>query len=132
MLQDCYFIMFKVLIKCSLESKYNSMFKKHGVKIEGIVKCPNENINYVAPQKCILLTHLDTCGEAKQNKKYKCDECEKGYRSRKYLNLHKLADHPVEGADVKQFPCDYPGCKKIYKSPDASRNHKKLKSHIVA
>ena len=32
------------------------MFKKHYVEIEGIVKCPNENCNYVAPQKCILLT----------------------------------------------------------------------------
>ena len=84
------------------------MYKKHGVEIVGIVKCPSENCNYVAPQKCILLTHLDTCGEAKQNKKYKCDECEKGYRSRKYLNLHKLADHPVEGAE--QSPCDYPCC----------------------
>ena len=71
-------------------------------------------------------------GEAKQNKKYKCDECEKGYRSRKYLNLHKLEDHPVEGADVKQFPCDYIGCEKISKSLDALRNHKKLKGHFVA
>ena len=108
------------------------VLKKHGVEIEGIVKCPNENWNYVAPQKCILLTHLDTCGEAKQNKKYKCDECEKGYRSRKYLNLHKLADHPEEGADIKQFLCDYQSCEKIYKSLDALRNHKKPKGHIVA
>ena len=60
------------------------MYKKHSVETERIVKWPNENCNYVAPQKYILLTHLDTCGEAKQNKKYKCDECEKGYRSRKY------------------------------------------------
>ena len=55
------------------------MYKKHGgVEIEDIVKCPNENCNYMAPQKCILLTHLDTCGEEKQNKKYKCDQYERG------------------------------------------------------
>ena len=84
------------------------MFKKHGgVKIEGIVKCPRAECNYVAPQKWILVTHLGTCGQEKQNKKYKCDQCGKGYRSRKYLIK--------EGADVKQFPCDYPGCEKIYK-----------------
>ena len=52
------------------------MFKKHGgVEIEGIGKCPNVGCNYVAPQKCILVTHLETCGEEKQNKKYKCDQC---------------------------------------------------------
>ena len=45
------------------------MFKIHGgVEIEGIVKCPNTGCNYVAPQKCILVTHLETCGEDKQNK----------------------------------------------------------------
>ena len=101
------------------------MFKKHGVEIEGIVKCPNENCNCVAPQKCILLTYLDTCGEAKQNKKYKCDECEKGYRSRKSLNLYKFADHPVEGADVKQFPCDYPGCEKNLQKPGCTQKSQK-------
>ena len=74
--------------------------------------------------KCILVTHLDTCGQEMQNKKYKCDQCEKGYRSKRYLNLHKAADHPEEGADVKQFPCDYLGCEKLYKSPDALRIHK--------
>ena len=101
------------------------MYKKHGgVEIEGIVECPNAECKYVAPQKCILVAYLETCGEEKQNKKYKCDQCEKGYRSRKYLNLHKHADHPEEGADVKQFPCDYIACEKIYKSPDALRNHK--------
>ena len=47
-------------------------FYKHGVEIEGIIKCPNEGCNYVAPQKCILVSHMDTCGEAKQNKKQKC------------------------------------------------------------
>ena len=104
------------------------MYKKHGgVEIEGILKCPNAGCRYVAPQKCILVTHLETCGEDKQNKKHICDQCEKGYRSRKYLKLHKAADHLEEGADVRQFPCDYPGCEKIYKSPDALRNHKKSK-----
>ena len=38
------------------------MYKNHNVEIEGIVKCPNEGYKYVAPQKCMLLTHLDTCG----------------------------------------------------------------------
>ena len=109
-----------------------SYVKKHdGVEIQGIVKCPNAGCKYVASQKCILVTHLDTCGQEKQNKKYKCDQCEKGYRSKRYLNLHKAADHPEEGADVKQFPCDYLGCEKIYKSPDALRIHKKLKGHYV-
>ena len=51
---------------------------------------------------------------------------------RRYLNLHKTADHPEEGADVKQFPCDYLDCEKIDKSPDALRIHKKLKTHYVA
>ena len=108
------------------------MYKKHGgVEIQGIVKCPNEGCKYVSPQKCILVTHLDTCGQARQNKKYKCDQCKKGYRSKRYLNLHKAADHPEEGADVKQYPCDHLGCEKIYKSPDALRIHKKLKCHYV-
>ena len=54
------------------------MYKKHGgVEIEGIVKCPNAECKYVAPQKCILVAYLETCGEEKQNKKYKCDQCEK-------------------------------------------------------
>ena len=75
---------------------------------------------------------LRTCGEEKQNKKYKYDQCDKGYRSKRYLNLHKTADHPEEGAVVKQFPCDYLGCEKIYKSPDALRIHKKVKAHYVA
>ena len=66
----------------------------------------------------------------KQNKKYKCDQCEKGYRSKRYLNLHKAADHPEEGADVKQVPCDYLSCEKIYKSPDALRIHKKVTIYI--
>ena len=82
-------------------------------------------------QKRILLTHLDTCREEKQNKMYKCDQSEKGYRSRKFFRLHKLADHPVEGAE--QSPCDYPCCtEKTYKSPDVLRNHKNLKGHFVA
>ena len=51
------------------------MFYKHGVEIEGIIKCPNEGYNFVAPQKCILVSHMDTCGEAKHNKKHKCTEC---------------------------------------------------------
>ena len=38
------------------------MFHKHGVEIEGIIKCPNEGCNYVAPQKCILLL---TCPQLK-------------------------------------------------------------------
>ena len=63
------------------------MFHKHGVEIEGIIKCPNEGCNYVTPQKCILVSHMGTCGEAKQNKKHKCPECGKGYRSKKYLRL---------------------------------------------
>ena len=108
------------------------MFHKHGVEIEGIIKCPNEGCNYMAPQKCILVSHMDTCGEAKQNKKHKCTECGKGYRSKKYLRLHMAADHPTEGEDVKQYPCSYPGCEKIYKSPDALRTHKKIKNHFVA
>ena len=59
------------------------MYKKHGgVEIEGIAKCPNAGCKYVAPQKCILVTHLETCveGQAEQ-KKHICDQCEKGYRS---------------------------------------------------
>ena len=59
--------------------------------------CPNEGCNYVAPQKCILVSHMDTCGEAKQNKKHKYPECGKGYRSKKYLRLHMAADHPTGG-----------------------------------
>ena len=93
------------------------MYKKHGgVEIEGIVKCPNAGCKYVAPQKCILVTHLETCGEDKQNKKHMCDQCEKGYRSRKYLNLHKAADHPEEGADVRQFPVTTQAVKKYTKA----------------
>ena len=78
-----------------------------------------------------LVTHLETCEEEKQNKNYKCDRCEKRYRSKRYLNLHKNADHPEEGADVKQFPCDYLGCEKIYKSPDVLRIHKKNSKVIM-
>ena len=109
------------------------MYKKHGgVEIQGIVKCPNEGCKYVSPQKCILVTHLETCGQTRQNKKYKCEQCEKGYRSKRYLNLHKAADHPEEGADVKQYPCDYLGCEKIYKSPDALRIHKKTEMSLCS
>ena len=99
------------------------MFHKHGVETEGIIKCPNEGCNYVVPQKCILLSHIDTCGEAKENKKHKCTECGQGYRSKKYLRLHMAADHPTQGEDVKQYPCSYPDCEKIYKSPDTLRTH---------
>ena len=50
------------------ECKLCTIFHTHGVEIEGIIKCPNEGYNYVAPQKCILVSHMDTYGEAKQNK----------------------------------------------------------------
>ena len=47
------------------------MYKKYGgVEIEGIVKCPNAECKYVAPQKCILVSYLETCEEDKQNKKH--------------------------------------------------------------
>ena len=42
------------------------------------------------------------------------------------------AGHPTEGGDVKQYPCSYPDCEKIYKSPDTLRTHKKIKNHFVA
>ena len=106
------------------------MFKKHGgVEIKGIVKCPNAGCKYVASHKCILVTHLETCGEEKQNKNTSVTSVRRGIDQR-YLNLHKAADHPEEGADVKQFPCDYLGCEKIYKSPDALRIHKKVTAYL--
>ena len=70
------------------------MYHKHNVEINGIVKCPNDGCGYVAPQKCILVSHMENCGEDKQNKKHKCTQCEKGYRSKKYLRLHMASDHP--------------------------------------
>ena len=38
---------------------YHMYKKQGGVEIEGIVKCPNAGCKYVAPQKCILVTHLE-------------------------------------------------------------------------
>ena len=108
------------------------MYKKHGgLEIQGIVKCPNEGCKYVAPQICILVTHLDTCGQARQNKNTSVTSARRGTDQR-YLNLHKAADHPEEGADVKQYPCDYLGCEKIYKSPDALRIHKKTERSLCS
>ena len=48
------------------------MYHKRNVEIKGIVKSPNDGCGYVAPQKCILVSHMENCGEDKQNKKHKC------------------------------------------------------------
>ena len=107
------------------------MYHKHNVEINGIVKCPSDGCGYVAPQKCILVSHVENCGEDKQNKKHKCTQSEKGYRSKKYLRLHMASDHPGQHDNVRQYPCTFPGCEKIYKSPDTLRNHRKIKTHFV-
>ena len=76
-----------------------------------IFECPFCDLKIKGMER--LKTHLES---THIKKKYKCNQCEKGYTTQGSLTVHKAKEH--EG---KRYPCDY--CNHQAKEAGALQNH---------
>ena len=83
------------------------------------IRCTVEGCDKVFTTKYALKTHLDSHNTEPV---YKCpfEGCTKSYRIKLCLNSHYRNRH----IDRKPYPCDWPGCEFVSKSPKCHRRHK--------